>query len=129
MGNVCCGKADSEAFQSPGRVLGAAPPQPERASVPKSRTVGGPARTLGGGDGGQDASSVSGSSSAADDARRKAAEAAEARAKASQKTSGKLSEQLQAQRKQTRQDTLKEASRNELRARDADEAAQARNYD
>lgn len=77
MGNVCCGKADSEAFQSPGRVLGAAPPQPERASVPKSRTVGGPARTLGGGDGGQDASSVSGSSSAADDARRKAAEAAE----------------------------------------------------
>jgi hypothetical protein len=76
MGNVCCGKADSEAFQSPGRVLGSAPPQPERASVPKSRTVGGPPRTLGGA-GAQDTSGGSGNSSAADTARQKAAEAAE----------------------------------------------------
>jgi hypothetical protein len=53
----------------------------------------------------------------------------QARAKASQKTTGKLSEQLQAQKRQTRQDTLKEASQNELRAREADEATQARNYD
>ncbi|KAK9418166.1 hypothetical protein SUNI508_08360 [Seiridium unicorne] len=123
MGNVCCGKADSDHFQSPGRALGAAPPQPERASVPKSQTVGGPPRTLGGR---QEASTESG---AAADARRRAAEAAEARAKAAQKTSGKLSEQLQAQKRQTRQDTLKEASRDEQRARDADAAAQARNYE
>ncbi|KAI1847432.1 hypothetical protein JX266_006657 [Neoarthrinium moseri] len=132
MGNVCCGKADSDAFQSPGRVLGAAPPQPERASVPKSRKVGGPPRTLGGGGGGGGgggSSSSGDNSSAAADARRKAAEAAEARAKSAQKSTGKLGEQLQAQKKQTRQDTLNAASRDELRAREADQAAQARNYD
>jgi hypothetical protein len=71
MGNVCCGKADSDNFQSPGRALGAAPPQPERASVPKSRKVGGPPRTLGGGQ------EPSADSDATADARRRAAEAAE----------------------------------------------------
>ncbi|KAH6660170.1 hypothetical protein BKA67DRAFT_653371 [Truncatella angustata] len=122
----CCGKADSDNFQTPGRSLGSAPPQPERAPVPQSRKVGGPPRTLGGSGSasGQDAGGE-----AAADARRKAAEAAEARAKAAQKTTGKLSEQLQAQKRQTRQDTLNEASQNELRAREADQAAQARNYD
>ncbi|KAI0136999.1 hypothetical protein BJ170DRAFT_677859 [Xylariales sp. AK1849] len=154
MGN-CCGKPDSENFSSPGRVVGSAPPQPQRASVPPSKVVGGPPRTLGGG---QDPSAAQ--SSGADEARQRAAEAAEvrlthtpfspsperldlglvseeeeeelklkgARAKTAQKSTGKLGSQLNAQKKQTRQDTLKEVSANEIRARDANEAAQARSY-
>ncbi|ORY66367.1 uncharacterized protein BCR38DRAFT_456931 [Pseudomassariella vexata] len=123
MGNIC-GKQESENFSTPGRVVGAAPPQPQRASVPAK--VGGPPRTLGG----KDTSASQGSSggATADDARQRAAEAAEARAKAASKATGKLGFQLQAQRKQTRQDILKEVSQQEVRARDADEAAQARNY-
>ncbi|KAH8675832.1 hypothetical protein BX600DRAFT_508036 [Xylariales sp. PMI_506] len=135
MGNLCCGKADDN-FTSPGRVLGSAPPQPQRAAVPASQKVRGPGRTLGGSGAGKDTSSSSsppqepgGGGSAADDARKRAAEAAEARAKAAQKTTGKLGTQLQAQKKQTRQDTLKEASENEVRAREAEQAAQARNFD
>lgn len=77
MGNIC-GKADSEAFSQPGRVLGSAPPpQPQRASVPAGargptppKVVGGPPRTLGGRAG-------AGGGEAADEARRRAAEAAE----------------------------------------------------
>lgn len=124
MGNVC-GKTDSggDNFAGPGRVIGTAPPQPQRAAVPqKVRTVGGPPRTLGGS---QDAGA---GAARPDDARRKAAEAAEARAKAASKTTGKLSAQLQEQKKKTRNETLKEISQNELRARDADEAAQARSH-
>ncbi|KAI1203160.1 hypothetical protein F5X97DRAFT_285121, partial [Nemania serpens] len=95
MGNIC-GKSDSEAFSQPGRVLGSAPPQPQRASVPAH--VGGPPRTLGG-----DSPSAQASGGDADDARRRAAEAAEARAQAaSAKSSGKLGAQLAAQKKQTR---------------------------
>lgn len=129
MGNIC-GKTESDAFSQPGRVLGSAPPQPQRASVPAH--VGGPPRTLGGGGG---SSSVQGNNgdnnninnTAADDARRRAAEAAEARAQAaSARTSGKLGAQLAAQRKQTRNDVLQEISHDERRQRDADEAAQAR---
>ncbi|KAI1189377.1 hypothetical protein F5B17DRAFT_391762 [Nemania serpens] len=119
MGNIC-GKSDSEAFSQPGRVLGSAPPQPQRASVPAH--VGGPPRTLGG-----SSPSPQASGGDADDARRRAAEAAEARAQAaSAKSSGKLGAQLAAQKKQTRNDTLQEISNNERRQREADEAAQAR---
>ncbi|KAI1423981.1 hypothetical protein F5Y12DRAFT_501448 [Xylaria sp. FL1777] len=120
MGNIC-GKSESEAFSQPGRVLGSAPPQPQRASVPAH--VGGPPRTLGGG-----SPAAQGTGGAADnDARRRAAEAAEARAQAaSARSSGKLGTQLAAQKKQTRNDTLQEISNNERRQRDADEAAQAR---
>ncbi|KAI0432966.1 hypothetical protein F5Y09DRAFT_114248 [Xylaria sp. FL1042] len=124
MGNIC-GKSESEAFSQPGRVLGSAPPQPERASVPAR--VGGPPRTLGGG-----SPEAQGNSGGATDneARRRAAEAAEARAQAaSAKSSGKLGAQLAAQKKQTRNDTLQEISNNERRQRDADEAAQARVHD
>lgn len=73
MGNLC-GKADSDNFSSPGRVVGAAPAQGSRPSAPVPRKVGGPGRTLGGGGGGP-----SSSSSAAEDARQKAALAAEVR--------------------------------------------------
>ncbi|CAM1506760.1 Fc.00g064010.m01.CDS01 [Cosmosporella sp. VM-42] len=121
MGNIC-GKTESEPFSQPGRVLGTAPP-PNYGTAAVPKKVGGPPRTLGGG-----APAEGGSSLAQDDARRKAAEAAEARAKALGK-GGKLKSQLDAQKKQNRVDTLKDASNQELRSRDADEAAKARNWD
>jgi hypothetical protein len=68
MGNIC-GKSDSEAFSQPGRTLGSAPPQPQRAFVPPH--VGGPPRTVGG------SPTPQGNNGDADDARRRAAEAAE----------------------------------------------------
>ncbi|KAJ4314311.1 hypothetical protein N0V84_008955 [Fusarium piperis] len=120
MGN-CCGKSESEAFSQPGRVLGSAPP-PASGTAPVPTTVGGPPRTLGG------AAPAEASSGDADEARRRAAEAAEARAKAFAKPGGKLQTQLAAQKKQTRSGTLKDASQEQLRARDADEAAEARNW-
>ncbi|KAL7789421.1 hypothetical protein V8C37DRAFT_386475 [Trichoderma ceciliae] len=121
MGNIC-GKTEPEPFQHPGRPLGSAPPPgPKTSRVPQK--VGGPPRTLGGSgvDAGADSSDPS-------DARRRAAEAAEARSKAARK-GGKLQSQLTAQKKQNRSSTLAEASNQELRAREADEAAQARNWD
>ncbi|KAI1263100.1 hypothetical protein F5Y18DRAFT_429572 [Xylariaceae sp. FL1019] len=122
MGNIC-GKSESEAFSQPGRVLGSAPPQPERASIPAK--VGGPPRTLRGSNATPQANA--GDSSGDADARRRAAEAAEARAQAtSSKYSGPLGSKLAAQKKQTRNDTLQEISNEERRQRDADEAAQAR---
>lgn len=126
MGNIC-GKTESEPSQ-PGRALGSAPPPgPKTSRVPPK--VGGPPRTLGGA--GSDAGSGTGgvnNSSDPSDARRKAAEAAEARAKASSK-GGKLQSQLNAQKKKNLSSTLAEASNQELRARDADEAANARNWE
>ncbi|KAI1447971.1 hypothetical protein F5Y02DRAFT_415360 [Annulohypoxylon stygium] len=123
MGNIC-GKSDSDNFSQPGRVLGSAPPQPERSSVPAK--VGGPPRTLGGVGSLPNPPDLS---SDAVEARRRAAEAAEARAQAaSAKNSGKLGTQLAAQKKQTRNETLKEISDNERRQRDADEAAQSRSH-
>ncbi|KAM0564155.1 hypothetical protein ACHAPJ_000364 [Fusarium lateritium] len=120
MGN-CCGKTESEAFSQPGRVLGSAPP-PASGTAPVPKTVGGPPRTLGGGPSAE-------ASSDPDTARRKAAEAAEARAKAYAKPGGKLQTQLAAQKKQTRSDTLKDASQEQLRAREADQAAETRNWE
>ncbi|KAL6873176.1 hypothetical protein J3F83DRAFT_713616 [Trichoderma novae-zelandiae] len=121
MGNIC-GKTESEPDARAGRRLGSAPPPgPKTAPVP--RKVGGPARTLGAGAGsGGDSGSEPG------DARRKAAEAAEARAKASSK-GGKLQSQLNAQKKQNRSSALAEASNQELLAREADAATQARNWE
>ncbi|RFU75273.1 hypothetical protein TARUN_6957 [Trichoderma arundinaceum] len=126
MGNIC-GKTEPEPFAQPGRPLGSAPPPgPKTSRVPPK--VGGPPRTLGGA-----AADSGGGSSNPSDARRRAAEAAEypssqARAKASSK-GGKLQSQLTAQKKQNRSSTLAEASNQELRARDADEAAKARNWE
>ncbi|KAI0383838.1 hypothetical protein F5Y04DRAFT_22368 [Hypomontagnella monticulosa] len=124
MGNICsCFKSESEHFSQPGRVLGSAPPQPQRASVPAS--VGGPPRTVGGRG---SAPNVNPTPQQDDEARRRAAEAAEARAQAANKSTGKLGTQLAAQKKQTRNETLKELSNNEIRQRDADEAANARSH-
>ncbi|KAI0889974.1 uncharacterized protein GGS22DRAFT_6796 [Annulohypoxylon maeteangense] len=123
MGNIC-GKSDGDHFSQPGRVLGSAPPQPERSSVPAQ--VGGPPRTLGGAG---SPPKLPDTSSDAVEARRRAAEAAEARAQAAtSKNAGKLGSQLAAQKKQTRNETLKEISNAEIRQRDADEAAQSRTH-
>ncbi|KAH0491360.1 hypothetical protein TgHK011_002795 [Trichoderma gracile] len=119
MGNIC-GKTESEPDARAGRRLGSAPPQgPKSAPVP--RKVGGPPRTLGSSGGGDSGSDPG-------DARRKAAEAAEARAKASSK-GGRLQSQLNAQKKQNLSSALAEASNQELLAREADAAAQARNWE
>lgn len=76
MGNIC-GKADKDDhFAGAGRVVGTAPAAPSRASVPSSRVVGGPPRTLGGGAGGAGAGGGGGGATT-DEARRRAAEAAE----------------------------------------------------
>ncbi|CZR61084.1 uncharacterized protein PAC_10980 [Phialocephala subalpina] len=124
MGNLC-GKesSSSDPFSQPGRTLSSAPPQNPKpiSSLPKK--VGGPPRTLGSGSAAPDAGG-----SAAEDARRKAAEAAEARANAANKPKGKLGSQLAEQKKQTQNSTLSDASRQELRARDADAGAEARAY-
>lgn len=45
------------------------------------------------------------------------------------KPGGKLQSQLANQKKQTRNDTLKDASYQEIRSRDADDAAKSRNWD
>ncbi|KAM0345327.1 hypothetical protein ACHAPU_006726 [Fusarium lateritium] len=138
MGNIC-GKTEPEAFSQPGRVLGSAPP-PTAGTAPVPKKVGGPPRTLGGG-------SVPEASGDVDNARRRAAEAAEvrknppqnsnvpwsrdfdARAKATSKPGGKLQSQLAAQKKQTRSETLKDASQEQLRARESDQAAETRNWE
>ncbi|CEJ86002.1 hypothetical protein VHEMI03981 [[Torrubiella] hemipterigena] len=120
MGNIC-GKTESDNFSQPGRVVGSRPAQASTAPVPKTVKVGGPARTLG---------ERSVTASEPGDARRRAAEAAEARAQAANKKGGKLQQQLAAQKKQTRSGTLREASKQEVQARRADEnAADIRNWD
>ncbi|MCJ1287122.1 hypothetical protein MMC26_006470 [Xylographa opegraphella] len=117
MGN-CFGKESlsSENFTTPGRAVGgAAVPEPApRAAVPK---ISGQGRSLGGG-------------YAPDtiDARAAAARAAEDRAARASQPKGKLGQALAREKQQTRVGTLSEASRDERRRKDADEAAEARNY-
>ncbi|GAB0132205.1 hypothetical protein EsDP_00000648 [Epichloe bromicola] len=117
MGNIC-GKEESET-QTPGRVLGSAPPSQRKAPVPAPMKVG---RTLGG-------APAEASAGSAADARRKAAEAAEARAKASNKPGGKLQTQLSAQKRQSRNDTLKALGAEEQRAREIAQNEDSRTYD
>ncbi|ESZ96415.1 hypothetical protein SBOR_3147 [Sclerotinia borealis F-4128] len=124
----CCSTADPSPFAQPGRVLSSAPPSNSNThpkiptTAPKSsipRTVGGPARTLGG----------PGSGSAQEDARRKAAEAAEARLTThTQKPKGTLGKKLQEEQSQTLETTRKNASAIERQNRDADASADARAY-
>ncbi|KAI6785659.1 uncharacterized protein J7T54_005993 [Emericellopsis cladophorae] len=131
MGNIC-GKEKSDNFTSPGRTVGTAPPQnaAPKASVPKKTAkVAGPGRTLGGSVGsGSTPSTGEQQQQTPDEARRRAAEAAEARAVGASR-GGKLQAQLDAQKKQSRSDALKEASKQELARREADDATQAKNWD
>ncbi|KAI9656786.1 MAG: hypothetical protein M1821_003425 [Bathelium mastoideum] len=122
MGN-CFGKqsssADDDNFAGAGRTIGAAP-QPQgpdanaRGTIPARISQG---RTLGGGDAVDE-----------EDPRTAAARAAEERASKAQ-GKGALGKKLDAQRQQTRTNTLEQASRENRLARDADAAAQTRNWD
>ncbi|CAL5870888.1 uncharacterized protein PFLUO_LOCUS5129 [Penicillium psychrofluorescens] len=126
MGSFCSRESDN--FDQPGRVVGAAPsnqndPAP-RASVPsKTNWKSSPGRTLG--------ASTSGPGEAgADEARANAAIAAQKRAEsASAANKGKLGSKLAAQKAQTQTQALNEASRTERAARDADEGEAARRWD
>ncbi|MCJ1293295.1 hypothetical protein MMC34_004849 [Xylographa carneopallida] len=116
MGN-CFGKESSASdnFATTGRAVGSAPPQPApRAAVPK---ISGQGRSLGGG---QALDST--------DARAAAAKAAEERAARASQPKGKLGQALAKEKQQTRVGILGEASRDGRRGKDADEAAEARNY-
>ncbi|KAF7950910.1 uncharacterized protein EAE97_002462 [Botrytis byssoidea] len=129
MGNCCSTSSDPSPFDQPGRTLCSAPPKPapskstlppsvsaSASTVPRTYTVGGPARTLG-----------SGSSGTKEDARRKAAEAAEARL-SSKKPKGALGKKLQEEQSQTLKTTRENTSAAERQAREADLAAEARAY-
>lgn len=144
MGNVCSKSANKpdDAFGQPGRVLGSSaasgtPSQPARAAVPGNVVSQGPGRTLGGASSSQDTA----------DARAKAAEAAQVypstqpitvwstdlllqkRAEALNASSkGKLGSQLAAQKARTQAQTLNAASQSEVAARNADTAAETRQW-
>ncbi|GKZ18988.1 hypothetical protein AbraIFM66951_001948 [Aspergillus brasiliensis] len=139
MGNICSkSKNEPEAFSTPGRVLGSAPnpqakdsssapraPLPSNAK-PTSNWGSGPSgRTLGSGN-----AAGEGNENATEDARMKAALAAQKRAESASATAskGKLGSKLAAQKAQTQNQTLNEASREEVAARDADGAAEARRW-
>jgi len=123
MGGICSKSSNPpDNFQTPGRVLGSAPPAaPKTAPTPKKVTAaGGPGRTLGG---------PSSGTGETNDARSAAAKAAEERAaKAARTGTGKLASQLEAQKKQNRNELLGAASEQERKQRDADAAEEARAY-
>ncbi|OKL58878.1 hypothetical protein UA08_05464 [Talaromyces atroroseus] len=122
MGNICSKSANQpdDSFSQPGRVLGSSTASPPaRAPVPSNAPSQSPGRTLGGVP----------SSGDTGDARSKAAEAAQKRAETlSASSKGKLGSQLAAQKAQTQSQTLNEASRAELLARNADNAAETRQW-
>ncbi|GLA65417.1 hypothetical protein AtubIFM54640_007169 [Aspergillus tubingensis] len=140
MGNICSKSSNQpEAFSSPGRVLGSAanPPAKDSSSSapraplpsnakPASNWGSGPSgRTLG-----SPAAAGEGNGDATADARTKAALAAQKRAESASAagSKGKLGTKLAAQKAQTQNQTLNEASRDEVAARDADGAAEARRW-
>ncbi|EHA17856.1 hypothetical protein CBS63078_4458 [Aspergillus niger] len=140
MGNICSkSKNQPDAFSSPGRVLGSAlnntakdssaprAPLPSNAK-PASNWGSGPSgRTLGSGN---TAAAAAGDGNATADARTNAALAAQKRAESASATGskGKLGTKLAAQKAQTQNQTLNEASRDEVAAREADGAAEARRW-
>ncbi|PWY81912.1 hypothetical protein BO70DRAFT_362345 [Aspergillus heteromorphus CBS 117.55] len=149
MGNLCSkskNPPESDAFSTPGRVLGSGPnpnpnsnaprPPPAQSSAPRAPL---PSNTklnsgLGSGTAGRTVADRDTTSTDGDvggggkvDPRMNAALAAQKRAElASTATKGKLGSKLAAQKAQTQTQTLNEASRDEIAARDADGAAQAR---
>ncbi|KAK4968740.1 hypothetical protein LTR66_010352 [Elasticomyces elasticus] len=125
MGN-CFGKesSSSDAFAQPGRTLGGsssnAPPANTRASIPPRIAAQSPGRTLG-------ATSSPAIAPASNDPKAAAARAAEERAMAAQ-GKGKLGKQLDARKAMTNSAALAQVSRETRAARDADAAAEARNW-
>ncbi|KAL9121730.1 MAG: hypothetical protein Q9187_001711 [Circinaria calcarea] len=141
MGNLC-GKSSSSAktsdpFAQPGRIVGSSPPA-ARSSLPPKISSQSPGRPLGSsGSGAVAPTSAEGGS----DARQAAAKAAQVdcsapiriggrgeRAARANQPKGKLGRELAKGKQQTRTSTLGEASREERRRRDADEGAEARNW-
>ncbi|KAL2400074.1 hypothetical protein ABEF93_005062 [Exophiala dermatitidis] len=122
MGNLCSRSANEpDHFSTPGRTVGSSRPaqnQPSSAPVPQKVTTSTPGRTLGGAE----------RPTGPDDPRSAAARAAEERAAKANKTSGKLSAQLSSQKKQTQNQLLNSGSQTERRTRDADQTAEARNW-
>ncbi|GAT29296.1 hypothetical protein RIB2604_02901660 [Aspergillus luchuensis] len=148
MGNICSKSSNQpDAFSSPGRVLGSGPnppakdsssapraPLPSNAkpasnwgSGPSGRTLGSPAAGEGNGDATADARTKAALAAQANVAttiwKQKRAESASAAG-----SKGKLGTKLAAQKAQTQNQTLNEASRDEVAARDADGAAEARRW-
>ncbi|KAI1616719.1 hypothetical protein EDD37DRAFT_66324 [Exophiala viscosa] len=120
MGNLCSKSANQpDNFSNPGRTLGEDPQtRSEPGPRPRNLTATTPGRTLGATEG----------PPSPDDARSAAARAAEERAAKANKSGGKLSAQLSEQKKQTQNQLLNSGSEAERRARDADQGAQARNW-
>ncbi|KKA31101.1 hypothetical protein TD95_000581 [Thielaviopsis punctulata] len=124
-----CGKTDPDSFSSPGRVLGAAPPQgPRTASMPKtlasprSGTAGlaSPPPTI---TTTATAAVGAGAQGPPNEARQRAAEAASRRAQES-KFKGRLGAQLDTQRRKSDKAILNEASNEAARARQLDATAE-----
>ncbi|KAF2691167.1 hypothetical protein K458DRAFT_382739 [Lentithecium fluviatile CBS 122367] len=125
MGALCGKQSKDDNFQGAGRTLGSAPAPATKASVPariandgsSKAKVSGPGRTLAaasrGGEGSQDP---------------KSAAAAAAEARANKPVTGDLAKKLEEQKKQTRTQTLKSAAEESRAQREADAAAEQRNY-
>ncbi|KAJ5113623.1 hypothetical protein N7456_002157 [Penicillium angulare] len=134
MGNLCSRASnDPDAFSGPGRVVGTTPSNPTpRASVPQNTNwKSTPGRTLGDNSPTQSQSQTQGGPGAGtDEARSNAAIAAQKRAETASSTSnkGKLGSKLAADKAKTQNQTLNEVSRDERAARDADQAAEARQW-
>ncbi|PYH90633.1 hypothetical protein BO71DRAFT_334035 [Aspergillus ellipticus CBS 707.79] len=133
MGNICSrSKNEPEAFSTPGRVLGGSsssnPPPPAADSAPRAPLPANTKSNWGSGPSGRTVGATdNGPGEGTADPRMNAALAAQKRAEsASTAGKGKLGSKLAAQKAQTQSQTLNEASRDEVAARDADGAAQAR---
>ncbi|KAH0844530.1 hypothetical protein FOPE_09993 [Fonsecaea pedrosoi] len=137
MGNLCSKSANKpDNFSTPGRTVGASTQSKQTtAPVPQKITSSTPGRPLGGGDG----------ASSADDARSAAARAAEGQKRGSAAFASMLAyhpgEDLELtevtrsaprgparRKKQTQNQLLNSGSEAERRARDADQGAEARNW-
>ncbi|MCJ1486731.1 hypothetical protein MMC06_006909 [Schaereria dolodes] len=119
MGNLCGKESkDSDPFAQPGRTVGPAPSIQSNARAPIPPKISSQGRPLGG----------PSASTEISDARRAAAKAAEERAARTNQPKGKLGRELAKEKQQSRTNTLGEASRDERRKRDADQGAEARNW-
>lgn len=129
MGNLCGKESKDANFQGAGRTLGAAPTPATKASVPAriandssgaskpKAKVSGPGRTVGGAGGGGEGSGDP-----------KAAAAAAAEARANKPVTGDLAKKLEEQKKRTHTQTLQQAADENRAQREADAAAEARNF-
>ncbi|KAJ5281305.1 hypothetical protein N7478_006677 [Penicillium angulare] len=134
MGNLCSRASnDPDTFSGPGRVVGTTPSNPTpRASVPQnSNWKSTPGRTLGENSPTKSQPQTQGRAGpGTDEARSNAAIAAQKRADTASSTSnkGKLGSRLAADKRKTQDQILNEVSLDERAARNADQAAEARQW-